>query len=119
MGDKVLFVDDDIDLADTSREILSINGFKTDTAYTGKQALEKIIHNDYDLVILDIKLPELSGFDILKTIRGSNNKVRVVLITGHAEFQNAIDSLDLEVSEILMKPISPSELIRVCNEFTQ
>jgi len=119
MGDKVLFVDDDIDLVDTSREILSINGFKTDTAYTGKQALEKIIHNDYDLVILDIKLPELSGFDILKTIRGSNNKVRVVLITGHAEFQNAIDSLDLEVSEILMKPISPSELIRVCNEFTQ
>ena len=119
MGDKVLFVDDDIDLAETSREILSANGFRTDTAYTGKQALEKIIHNDYDLVILDIKLPELSGFDILKTIRGSNNKVRVVLITGHVEFQNAIDSLDLDVSEILMKPISPSELIRVCKEFTQ
>ena len=43
MGDKVLFVDDDIDLAETSREILSANGFRTDTAYTGKQALEKII----------------------------------------------------------------------------
>lgn len=119
MGDKVLFVDDDINLADTSREILSANGFRTDTAYTGKEALEKIINNDYDLVILDIKLPELSGFDILKTIRGSNNKVRVVLITGHAEFENAIDSLDLEVSEILMKPIHSSELIRVCQEFTR
>jgi DNA-binding response OmpR family regulator len=119
MDEKVLFVDDDMNLADTSKEILSANGFSTDTAYTGKEALEKINKYDYDLVILDIKLPELSGFDILKTIRGSNNKVRVVLITGHAEFENAIDSLDLEVSEILMKPIHSSELIRVCKEYTR
>ena len=116
MSNEILLVDDDVDFVKTSKEILSRNGIQADTAFTGEQALEKILNRDYELVFLDIKLPGQSGFDILKKIRQSNNNVRVILITGHSEFQNAIEALDLNVSEILLKPIAPEELLRCCRD---
>jgi DNA-binding NtrC family response regulator len=118
MSNIVLFVDDDRDLVTTSSRLIEIVKRETEPAYTGTEAIEKIRHGNYCLLILDIKLPDISGIEVVKRIRKFNNKIRIVLITGYPEFKNAIDSLEYSIEEILFKPVSPNELLRVINDYT-
>jgi len=118
MSNTVLFVDDDRDLVGTSSRLIEIIKRDTEPAYTGTEAIEKIKHGNYDLVILDIKLPDMNGLEVVKRIREFNQKINIVLITGHPEFKDAIDSLEYRIEEILLKPIAPSELYRVINDYT-
>jgi DNA-binding response OmpR family regulator len=118
MSNTVLFVDDDKDLVGTSSRLIELFKRDTEPAYTGTEALEKVKHGNYDLVILDIKLPDMSGLEVVKRIREFNSKINIVLITGHPEFKDAIDSLEYKIEEILIKPIAPSELYRVVMDYT-
>ena len=118
MSNKVLFVDDDRNLVTTSSRLIEIVKRETEPAYTGAEAIEKIKRGNYDLVILDIKLPDINGLEVVKKIREFNKKIRIVLITGHPEFGDAIDSLEYDIEEILFKPVAPSELLRVVNDYT-
>lgn len=118
MSNKVLFVDDDRNLVTTSSRLIEIVKRETEPAYTGAEAIEKIRRGNYDLVILDIKLPDINGLEVVKKIREFNKKIRIVLITGHPEFGDAIDSLEYDIEEILFKPVAPSELLRVVNDYT-
>jgi len=118
MSNSILFVDDDRDLVTTSSRIIEIIKRETEPAYTGTEAIEKIRHGNYRLLILDIKLPDITGIEVVKRIRKFNKKIRIVLITGHPEFKDAIASLDYSIEEILFKPVEPSELLRVVNDYT-
>lgn len=118
MSPTVLFVDDDKDLVGTSSRLIEYFKRETEPAYTGAEAIEKIKHGNYELVILDIKLPDISGLDVVKRIREFNQKINIVLITGFPEFKDALDSIEYRVEEILIKPIAPSELYRVINDYT-
>ena len=118
MSKNVLFVDDDRDLVTTSSRLIEIVKRETEPAYTGAEAIEKIRHGNYQLVILDIKLPDMNGFEVVKRIREFNKKIRIVLITGHPEYKDAVDSLEYRIEEILLKPIAPSELYRVVIDYT-
>ncbi len=118
MSPSILFVDDDRDLVTTSSRLIELIKRDTEPAFTGTEAIEKIRHGNYCLLILDIKLPDISGIEVVKRIREFNKKIRIVLITGHPEFKDAIDSLEYNIEEILLKPIAPSELLRVVNEYT-
>jgi two-component system cell cycle response regulator len=118
MSPSILFVDDDRDLVTTSSRLIELIKRDTEPAFTGTEAIEKIRHGNYCLLILDIKLPDISGIEVVKRIREFNKKIKIVLITGHPEFKDAIDSLEYNIEEILLKPIAPSELLRVVNEYT-
>ena len=118
MPSNVLFVDDDRELVTTSSRLIEIVKRETEPAYTGAEAIEKVRHGNYDLLILDIKLPDINGLEVVKKVRKFNKKIRIVLMTGHPEFKDAIDSLKYDIDEILFKPVAPSELLRVVNDYT-
>ena len=115
---NILFVDDDVILVETSIKILAIWGHLAEPAYNGEEAINKTRTGKYDLLILDINLPDMSGFEVVKRIRAFNKKIGIVLITGYPELKDAIDTLDYDLFEILLKPITPKELVRVCDDYT-
>lgn len=109
-------VDDDEDLARTFQAVLDREGFTVILAFTGGEAMQKLGKTLFDLVILDIKLPDMLGDEIVRDIRLRDADLPVVMITGHPEFQNCIDLLDLGVYEIILKPVHPREIIRVSKD---
>ena len=112
-GKNILLVDDDEALVEVFQAILENEGYFVEAAYTGGQALKKLEASEFDLILLDIKLPDIMGDEVAKKVRERDDKTRIVMITGFPEFQEAIDALNLGISEILLKPISPDEIIRV------
>jgi CheY-like chemotaxis protein len=110
---SVLIVDDDEFLAETFRMLLQDAGFDVETASTGNQALLKASQSDFDLAILDLKLPDTTGTELAKRLKSRNKDLNVVLLTGHAELLENMDPEELGTDEVLFKPISPEELLRI------
>ncbi|MFQ6052898.1 MAG: response regulator [Candidatus Bathyarchaeia archaeon] len=113
---RILLVDDDRDIVETFQSILKKAGFFVETAMTGREAIDKARRSKFDLVLLDIKLPDIMGDMVASKIREQDDEVSMIMITGYPSFQKCIDSLDLGISEILLKPISAGELISVIVE---
>lgn len=109
-------VDDDESLVDTFQSVLQKEGFSVETAKSGREALEKVERTRFHLIILDIILPDITGDEVTRILRKSDSRLPVVFITGSSNFQESIDALDLGVNEILLKPISPVEILRVAHE---
>ncbi|MDH5174262.1 MAG: response regulator transcription factor [Elusimicrobiota bacterium] len=82
MKKKILLIDDDEELCEEITEILSDEGYRVTTAFDGLSGNRLIRKYDYDLIILDIKMPGLSGFDILQGIKGQNKELKVIILTG-------------------------------------
>lgn len=116
MGDQeyyVLLVDDDVTLLETMKIILEGKGYHVDTSSTGEDALERLRERYYDVVVLDIVLPDLSGIDLLKSLETQRiPKVRKIILTGHATLENAVQAINLGADAYLIKPVAPEELIR-------
>ncbi len=109
----VLVVDDDKGIVETFKTILEQNGYKVDTAQSGREAIEKSKKNYYDLALLDIKLPDMEGTQLLLEMRDTFPKMVKIMITGYASLQNAVDSLNYGAHAYIMKPIKPDELLKV------
>jgi DNA-binding response OmpR family regulator len=82
MEQRILVVDDDDEMREEIAAVMHDEGFSTDTAGDGLAAEKKIVGGNFDLVILDLKLPGMTGFDVLKFIKGKNLKTKVIIITG-------------------------------------
>ena len=108
---RLLVVDDDVLIVDFFRMALEDEGYTVETAFTGEQALKAVKSTKFDLVILDIFLPDIKGDRIVEKIREENNDVRIILITGHETYTRCVDVLKLGFSEILVKPIKLNELV--------
>jgi DNA-binding NtrC family response regulator len=113
---RILLVDDDPNLVTTFKSILQREGYHVETAGTGQQALKKADKSKFDLAILDIRLPDITGDEVAKLMKKTNDGTRFVLITGHSYLQDCIDALDLGIYEILLKPVAPEEIIRAAKE---
>jgi len=110
---SVLIVDDDEFLTETFRMLLQDAGFDVETASTGNQALLKASQRNFDLAILDLKLPDTTGNELAKRLKSRNKNLNVVLLTGHTELLDNMDPEDLGTDEVLFKPISPEELLKI------
>ena len=108
---RVLIVDDEEDLLNMYKELLEREGYRVYTASSSKEALEKVRKSKYHLAILDIVLPDIQGDILAREIKKLNEKISIIFITGYPEFQSCIDTLDIGVAEILIKPITRSELL--------
>ena len=114
--ERILFVDDDLALLDLFMKYLELKGFNVDVASTGKEAIKKAKESKFDLLILDIKLPDMLGDKVLKEVRTVDDDIEVVMITGYPNLQDTIDLLSFRIHEILLKPVTTEELLRVANE---
>lgn len=115
-GKRILLVDDDETIITPFQLILQNAGYQVDIALTGQQALEKLEEADYQVAIIDIKLPDIKGEEIARKIRKQNDDIRFIIITGYSEIADSVEAIDVGIDDILLKPIEPDELLRIVKE---
>lgn len=113
---RILVVEDEEDLLEIYSSFLRNAGYIVETAIDGRKAIEKAKNTEFDLVLLDIKLPDILGEEVAKKLKEINKNIIIIMVTGFPSFQKSIDSLDLGVYDILLKPITVEELIRVMKD---
>lgn len=111
MDVRVMLVDDEQEFIDTLGERLATRGFKVSTAGSGDEALEKLGNEKPDVVVLDVLMPGKDGMETLSQIKHLNPLVEVIMLTGHATIETAIDGLKLGAYDYLMKPTETMDLI--------
>jgi len=107
---RILIIDDDIELCQLLSDYLESEGFETTAVHTGGAGAELVGSGDYDLVILDVMLPELSGFDVLRRLR-TVSMVPVLMLTARGDDVDRIVGLELGADDYLPKPFNPRELV--------
>ena len=107
---KILIVEDNPELAFEVKEYLSSNGYICKISKNCEESLEEINSNDYDIMLLDLGLPDGSGFDILKEARKTESKIAVIIITAQGELEDRINGLQLGADDYLTKPFALTEL---------
>jgi two-component system, OmpR family, phosphate regulon response regulator PhoB len=112
-GERVLVVDDEADIVALVAYHLAKSGYKVSTATTGSEALESVRKEHPSLVVLDLMLPDMSGFDVLAIVRSENAIAHtpVLMLTARREESDRIQGLTLGADDYLTKPFSPQELI--------
>ncbi len=107
---KILIIDDDVDLCELLTEYLSSEGFLIESVHEGNIGIEKVLNESYDLIILDVMLPEINGFEILGKIR-SSSKIPVLMLTAKGDDVDRIVGLEMGADDYLSKPFNPRELV--------
>jgi DNA-binding NtrC family response regulator len=113
---SILIVDDDEEALETISDILQEKGFYTETAKNGKEALEKAEKRVFNVVLLDIKLPDMTGIEVLKVLSKKHLRTMTIMITANATMQNAVDANNFGASAYVLKPINPEILFRAIKE---
>jgi two-component system response regulator CpxR len=108
--DCILVVDDDIELCGLVQEYLAAEGFTAKSVHDGEQGLLQAISGEYAMVVLDVMLPGINGFEVLRRIR-SVSKIPVVLLTARGEDVDRIVGLEIGADDYLPKPFNPRELV--------
>jgi len=108
---RILIVDDEPELCEQIALILRQQQYTVDTAGDGAVALEKIFTDPYDLILLDVMLPEKDGFAVLGELRGEGVVIPVLMLTAKGEVANRVKGLDLGADDYLHKPFSMAELL--------
>ncbi len=108
--DSILIVDDDPRFCESLKGLLSDQGYKMQTSNSGKEAVECLAKNSFDLALLDIVLPDMDGHRIMDYINSQSPETLVIVITGHASIESAVESLRRGGYDYLRKPFEPDEL---------
>jgi DNA-binding NtrC family response regulator len=116
----ILVVDDEESLRTVLSSELINEGYEVRTASDGDDAIQEMRNVDFDLVLLDIKMPRMNGFEVLKHIKENHARSKVVMLTGFADLKNAIESKKLGADDFVSKPYDLVDLLttieRVLNE---
>lgn len=107
---RVLLIEDEVSIAELQRDYLEINDFQVDIENRGDTGLDQAIQGNYDLIILDIMLPGMNGFEICKQIRAVKD-IPILLVSAKKEDIDKIRGLGLGADDYITKPFSPSELV--------
>ena len=108
---RILIVEDEHEIAEGICTILEQAGYETGLAFDGQTGLEEILSGIYDLVLLDVMLPEMSGFDVLREARGAGIGIPVILLTALSQTGDKITGLDCGADDYLTKPFDAGELL--------
>jgi len=107
---KILIIEDDQTLAKNLKQVLIKDGFAVDTSNTRGDGLAQTEINEYDCVVLDINLPDGSGFDLLYDLRKAENKTPVIIVTARGQVEDRIKGLNLGADDYVPKPVDSNEL---------
>ena len=107
---RLLIVEDEKNLCDTIAKNLYGAGYEVDTSYDGDDALDCILSEDYDLIVLDLNLPGTDGLDILKELRKKNEETKVIILSAKSQIADKVAGLDAGANDYLEKPFHLQEL---------
>jgi len=113
---NILLVDDDKSILRILTRILQKQGYNIHTAETGREAEEKISSQSYDLALVDVKLPDTDGVDLLQKIQATRPDMIKIILTGFASMDNGIKALNAGADAYLVKPVEPAELLKILRE---
>jgi DNA-binding NtrC family response regulator len=113
---KLMLVDDEERFLSTTQKLLSKKGYDVLTASSGAEALENLRLHNIHVVVLDVKMPGMDGMETLKAIKKTFPLVEVIMLTGHATVESAVDGLKSGATDYLMKPTDVKDLIRKAEE---
>ncbi len=113
----VLLVDDEVPFVETMTKRLSKRDLTVLSAFSGREALEALEkHRNVDVVILDVKMPEMDGIETLREIKKEYPLIKVIMLTGHATIETAIEGMRLGAFDYLMKPCDIEQLVAKVDE---
>jgi DNA-binding response OmpR family regulator len=112
----ILVVDDDKSILRTFTRILQKSGYEIETAETGKEAMEKAENRQYDLALVDIRLPDMDGTDLLAKLKKPLQHTVKIMITGFPSLETGVKALDEGADAYLVKPVKPQELLALLEE---
>ena len=116
---KVLIVDDDENIRNTMKAILEDEGYIVDLAATGREAIEKTQKEAYNIALLDIRLPDMEGIELLKLMKDATPRTRKIMVTGYPSMQSAITALNKNADAYLIKPVNIEKLLNMVKEQLQ
>jgi DNA-binding NtrC family response regulator len=113
---RILIVDDDENIRRTMQTIFENEGYIVDLATTGNEAIELTQERTYNIALLDIRLPDIEGVELLNLIKDNVPKTRKIMVTGYPSMQNAISSLNKNADAYLIKPVGIESLLSTVKE---
>jgi DNA-binding NtrC family response regulator len=113
---RILAVDDDENILKVVQAILHEKGYNVDTAQTGEEAIKKTIEKTYDVMLIDIRLPDMEGTELLTKIKDTKPKIRKIIVTGYPTLQNAVTSVNKAADAYVMKPFDVENLLATIEE---
>ncbi|HNX90945.1 MAG TPA: response regulator [Candidatus Omnitrophota bacterium] len=108
---NILIVDDNKDFADVFCDILKVNNYRAESCYGGRQAIEKIQKSDFDLMFLDIRMPEMDGIETLREVMKIKPGVVVIMMTGYSMDELVHKALEEKATDIIYKPFEIDKVL--------
>ena len=113
---RVLLVDDEEEFVSALSERLTLRGIEVESALNGEEALARLVDKEFEVVILDVMMPGLSGLEVLRQIRSSHPNTQVILLTGHGSTREGIEGMRLGAFDYLIKPVDLEEMLAKMKE---
>lgn len=113
---RILIVEDDKNIRETMKNILEQRGYETDAAETGAEAEQKLKNKFFNLVLLDIKLPNMEGTQLLAKLHETTPKMVKIMVTGYPSIENAMEALNQGANAYVIKPVKPAKLLALIKE---
>ena len=107
---KVLLVDDEVDFTDTTKTLLEHRGYEVTVANSGDSAIRTLGQKEYDVMVLDLKMPGMDGISTLKEIKKLDFHIHILVLTGHGAINTAMEAMELGAYDYLSKPCDIDEL---------
>jgi DNA-binding NtrC family response regulator len=115
----ILVVDDEAGLREALSRLFEDEGYSVLCAEGGKEALEKLQQTHIDLILTDMRMPEMSGIELLKKVRETHKDVGVIILTGYGEIESYIEAMSFGAMEYVSKPFKVNELKFIVNKILQ
>ena len=112
---RVLVVDDEPVVTKSCRRVLTDAGFHVDTSQSGREGMSRALAEDFDLVVTDLKMPDLDGMEVLRTLRSERPNTAIVIITGYGTVPSAVEATKAGVSDYVEKPFTPEEIAQAAH----
>lgn len=113
---RILLVDDEINICKSCQRVFDQEGYVTEFALSGKEALEKAFRETFDLIITDLKMPDISGIEVIREIKQKQPDVPVIMITGYPSVPTAVEAIKLGADDYIPKPLKPDEILRAVDK---
>jgi len=116
---RVLIVEDEVRLAATLQDLLEMNGYTADVCHDGESGLDNALSSIYDVILLDVMLPRMDGFTVLRNLRSGGCSTPVLMLTARSEVSDKVTGLDSGADYYLTKPFDPKELLACVRALTR
>ena len=108
---KILLLEDEVELAETLQELLEENGYKVDMVHSGNDAVDASYDNSYDLYIFDINVPDMTGLELLESLRDADDKTPAIFISALIDLNSIAKAFEIGADDYIKKPFFPQELL--------